>query len=251
MGTSQINFTAAYHHRVAKFQTLGVALQVGYAQRSMNYSDLQWADQYDPNTGYNPDIPTAETELISSFTYGDAGGGLVWTLNNTDGIRHVEDNHDLSANLGVAVFHAKQKYSFYKVSDEKLYPKYVAHGDATISVPNFHNLALIPGAVFLSQGPASELFVGLMFRYKVHQASKYTGIKKDAAVYWGAYSRVRDAFIASCMLEYHSYTLGISYDMNASKLTKASSGRGGIEISLRYRAAKLFEKPTLRTDSVK
>ncbi|MDF2438607.1 MAG: hypothetical protein K0Q95_2983 [Bacteroidota bacterium] len=248
MGTSQINLTGAYHHRVAKYQTLGLALQVGYAQRSINYSELQWGDQYDPNTGYNPDIPTAEANLISSFTYGDAGGGIIWTLNNTSGLLRVEDNHDFKANLGFGVFHAKQKYSFYQNSSEKLYPKYVMHGDAIISVPNFHNLALMPGAVVLSQGPAREFFVGTMFRYKLSQASKYTGIKKDAAVYLGGYCRIRDAMIVSFMLEYSSYTLGISYDYNASKLSKASIGRGGIELSLRYCASKLFQKPALQTE---
>jgi type IX secretion system PorP/SprF family membrane protein len=247
MGISQINLTLGYHHRVAKFQTLGLALQGGYAQRSLVYNDLQWSNQYDPNSGYDPNLPSGETNLRSSFTYIDIGGGLLWNINDNSGLHHVEDNHDFQAKIGVGVYHFKQKYSFYEVSPEQLYTRYVLHGDALISVPNFHNLALLPGLVFFSQGPAKELYFGTMFRYKLSQASKYTGIKKDAAVYLGAYCRAKDAIIISFMLEYFSYTLGISYDYNLSKLTQASSARGGIELSLRYTKLK-YKKATLRTE---
>ena len=241
IGTTQANLTIAYHLNVAKYQTLGIGLQGGYVQKSIDYDSLQWASQYEPNIGYNPNIPSGEPTM-SNFSYFDVGEGIVWAYDNSAGLIHVEDNHDLKANLGISVFHAYQKNSFYKTSKEKLYLKYVLHGTALISLPNYHNLAIIPGLVYFRQGPAQEIFVGLMIRYKLRQDSKYTGIKKGAAISLGGYYRVNDAIIASLLLEYSSYSIGISYDLNASKLTTASNGRGGLELSIKYTMSNIFKK---------
>ena len=245
MGIAQGNFTLAYHLSIAKYQTIGVGLQGGYAQRSINYDSLHWASQYDPVNGYNPAIPSGEPSM-SAFSYSDAGAGIVWTFNNTAGLVHVEDNHDLRANLGIAVFHAYQKYSFYKTSDEKLYPKYVFHGNALISFPNYHNIAFVPGFVFFRQGPAQEIIAGSLIRFKFRQESKYTNVKKDASFNLGGYYRIKDAIIVSFLIELSSYAIGISYDLNASKLTSASNGRGGVELSIRYIAPNLFQKNVLK-----
>jgi type IX secretion system PorP/SprF family membrane protein len=248
MGICQVNLTAAYHLSIATYQTLGIGLQGGYAQRSINYSALQWASQYDPNSGYNPDLPSGEPEMVSSYSYADVGGGIVWSYNNTSGLRHVEDNHDLKANVGVAVYHAKQKNSFYKTSGEQLYPKYVFHGNALISMPNNHNIALVPGFMFYTQGPSRELFFGSMIRYNMQQESKYTGLKKSAAFYLGMYYRAQDAVSPMFMIERSPYSIGISYDVNISKLTPASTARGGLEIALKYAPSDVF-KQTIHTRS--
>lgn len=250
IGTCQVNLTMAYHLRVGKHQTLGVGIQGGYAQRSISYNDLRWANQYNNNTGYDSTLTSGEPEVLSSYYYGDVGGGIVWSLNNKSGTIHVEDNHDLKANIGVAVYHAKQKYSFYSFSTEKLYPKYVFNADALFSIPNIANIALVPGMVIYQQGPAQEMTFGTLVRYKLSQASKYTGLKKDAAIYLGVYCRLRDAIISSLLIEYSSYSIGISYDVNASKLSKASAGRGGIEVAIRYSTGTLFQKSALKTTPV-
>jgi type IX secretion system PorP/SprF family membrane protein len=241
IGISQINITVAYQLSVAKNQTLGLGLQGGYAQRSISNNELHWSNQYDPDNGYDPNMPSGETSLINSFSYGDAGAGIVWSLNNPAGLKHVEDNHELKATLGISVFHAKQKYSFFNTSDERLYPKYVLHGNALISLPFNDNTALAPGFMFYRQGPAQELLIGSLVRYCLQQESKYTGIKKAAAMYIGAYCRTRDAFTSVFLLQYSSYTFGISYDTNFSKLSNASNGRGGIEISFRYSKSNLYQ----------
>lgn len=249
MGISQVNLTAAYHLGIAQYQTLGIGLQAGLAQRSMNFTALKWASQYDADNGYNPNLPSNEPETISSYSYGDVGAGIVWSYNNTSGLPHVEDNHDLRATFGAAVYHARQQNSFYKTSKEQLYPKYVLHGNALISMPNNHNIAVLPGFVFLSQGPASEFNFGSMIRYNIQQESKYTGIKKSAAIYLGLYCRPKDALTPMFLLERSPYSIGISYDVNISKLVAASHARGGLEISLRYAPSDLFRQ-TIRTNPI-
>ena len=51
-------------------------------------------------------------------------------------------------------------------------------------------------------------------------------------LYAGAFFRYGDAIIPYAGLEFGDYRLGISYDVNVSRLTAASQRRGGMEISL-------------------
>ena len=73
-------------------------------------------------------------------------------------------------------------------------------------------MALVPSALILLQGPTREINVGTMLRYTLKEGSKYTGLLKETAAYFGGYYRVGDAFIPSFMFEMANFTLGISYD---------------------------------------
>jgi hypothetical protein len=84
------------------------------------------------------------------------------------------------------------------------------------------------------QGKTKEINTGIMFRYLLSEASKYTGLKKGAAVAIGTYYRVKDSFIPAFQLEWTNFLLGISYDANISKFKPATGGKGGIEFMLQY-----------------
>ena len=55
-----------------------------------------------------------------------------------------------------------------------------------------------------------------------------------ATFYLGGHYRLDDAIIATVGLDYKNFRFGASYDINTSTLKEASSGRGGIELSLVY-----------------
>jgi hypothetical protein len=73
-----------------------------------------------------------------------------------------------------------------------------------------------------------------MFKYRLVEDSKITGYVKSSYFYFEAHYRWRDAIIASIHFDMDSMGLGISYDLNVSDLTPASSLRGGFEVSLRF-----------------
>jgi hypothetical protein len=50
----------------------------------------------------------------------------------------------------------------------------------------------------------------------------------------GAFTRWNDAIIPVVKLDYYNLSFGLTYDVNISKLAKASSGRGGFELTLSY-----------------
>ncbi len=233
LATFQASLNAAYHVHTGQYSTLGIGLQGGYAQRSVDYSALTWGNQYDGIT-YNQLLPGREPVNASAHKgYADAGAGLVWTYNNTAGLINVTDNHDLKMNLGFSVLHVNQPASSFYATADHLYMKYVLHGKATISIKNTR-MALVPGFMAYRQVSLSQLYIGSLFRYALQQESKYTANKNGTAFSIGAFLRLKDAVSIPFLLEYDHYSIGLSYDVNISKLNTASTGRGGFELSFRF-----------------
>ena len=94
--------------------------------------------------------------------------------------------------------------------------------------------AFVPNFLMLRQGPSTEVNLGALIRYSIREESKYTGILKETAIYFGAYSRLGDAIIPTILMEVSSFSVGISYDIINSDLKEAAGGKGGIEISLSF-----------------
>lgn len=231
MGSTQGNLTIAYHVRLNKKNTLGLALQPGFFQRSIDYTYLQWGNQFD-GMHYDYSMPSGEQTGSQSFTKYDIGTGIVWTHNNTDGDIHVTDNHDVNAHAGISLFHVgTPKYSFMQTG-EQLYMKLVIHGGLTKSLGD-SKVAINPGFFYYRQGPAQELYIGAMFRFLLTQDSKFTGFKSASAFYLGGYCRTRDAITLRFLYEYAGWGFGLSYDVNTSSLKEATNTRGGLELSLR------------------
>lgn len=241
MGTGHGNLHLAYHIKANNYNRIGGGMSVGYFQRSIDYTNLQWATQFD-GTSYNSSLPAGIGAGQASFTRMDVGAGLSWVYNNTGGDIKVTDNHDLNFAAGVSVQHLNRpKFSFLN-TDERLPMKVVVHGTGVISLGESSKMAICPGFMYYRQGPAQEIYVGTLFRHLLAQDSKFTGFKNGAALYWGAYLRTRDAVTAKFILEYAGWGFGISYDVNVSTLKVASNTRGGLELSLRFCAPNPFVK---------
>lgn len=232
IGITQVNFTLASGIYLNDKNCISAGLQAGWAQHSINMSKLQWDNQY-INGAYDASASSGEP-VGSSFSYIDFAAGLAYTFGT--GQTNMTSNDQIKANVGAAIYHISEpNMSYYgqSYSGTKLYMRYVLHGYFQYDIPN-SNIGVIPGFVYYQQGPASEVDFGSKFRYVLHQESKYTGFFKGTALDLGAFYRWNDAAVLLVGLEFGSYALGFSYDVNTSSLNTASSGRGGFEISLRF-----------------
>ena len=231
MKTMQANGYFGYHTQLSLRSTLGGALVAGFAHRSIDYRPYAWDEQY-VNGAYDPLAQSNEpTNVNNKFGYPDVGAGVLYQYNK--GQMYTTANEMVIVHSGLAVTHLnKPKYGFYSTS-EKLYPKWTGHADALIGIKNT-NVSLMPGFIYMHQGPSAEILPGCYFRYMLRAESRFTGFVKGASIMVGTLLRVKDAFIPSVQFEMAEYTIGISYDMNVSGLKSATSGKGGFEISLRY-----------------
>ena len=233
MGTMQGNLSLAYQVLLAKESMLAGGIQAGFVQRSINYSGLNWENQYDPNfsSGFNQGVSAQENFSSSRFIYPDVAAGMIYTYKKNE--RYMRGNDQRDFQTGIAVFHINQpKYSFID-NNERLAPRIIFHSNGILGISNT-NLALAPAILFAQQGANREILAGALMRYMLKEDSKYTGYVKGAAISAGGYYRNKDAVVIAGLVEFSSYAIGLSYDINTSKLKTATTGRGGVEIVLRF-----------------
>ncbi|NQY08174.1 MAG: PorP/SprF family type IX secretion system membrane protein [Flavobacteriales bacterium] len=229
LGSNQMNLSLAYHLKVSERNYLSAGLIGGFVQHSLDYTNLQWNSQYDRGA-YNADLPTNELEFSENQMYADLGVGLNWTHTSEDVFS--TSTKDFKVNVGLAVFHVNRpNNTFYSFNDNKLPMRMVLHASSQISIVN-GDFALVPTVLFVKQASSTNATAGLFLRKPLKG-----GIGNDeSAISIGALYQVGDAFIPYWQLEIFNFTLGVSYDINNSDLSRASSAKGGIEISLSWTA---------------
>lgn len=247
MGLTQFNFSLSSIRKLDDKNILSAGLQSGYAQRSVITDNLHWNDQFS-GTGYDPGIPSGENFSSKKISYGDYSAGILWSYGK--GEMYSTANDELKMNMGISCYHATSpKISFYN-EDTRLNPRIVLHGGFAYGIKNT-NTAIVPSFMYAMQNPQQELIAGTLFRYRLKEDSKYTGFVKGSAISFGGYYRSRDALVLAMQLEISSYSIGISYDVNTSALNTASSGRGGLEISLRFISPNPYGGSALSSPSPK
>ncbi|MDQ3191497.1 MAG: PorP/SprF family type IX secretion system membrane protein [Bacteroidota bacterium] len=231
MGTSMASLSLSYHIKLDKENWLGAGIQTGLGQKSVNLSDLKWDNQFDGDT-YDPTINPNENLSTSNFVYIDMSGGLLW--------RHVRDDQSFKANAGISVSHLNNPPSSYYGSPDRTFTKIIFHGGADFYIENT-NFSILPAFMFAKQGPFYEINAGAMAKYVLGMDSRYTGLRTSSAFYLGSFYRVGDAIAIATRFDFkNNFSMGLSYDINVSRLRVASSGRGGMEITLLYKG--LFER---------
>ena len=233
LGLNQVNLSLAYHVRLSTYNMIAAGIQGGFGQQSMDFNKIKWGSQYN-GTEYDPDLPSNETSYVNSKSYPDFAAGLQWTFSK--GEIYSTANNQLNFNAGVSFYHVSQpNTSFYTTSidNDKLPFKMVFHASSLIGFRNAKT-SIIPSFVYMQQGPLKNILAGATFRYQLVDPSKYTGNIKGAAVSLGCHYRIGDAVIPNFQLEVAQYAVGVSYDVNISGLTAVTSGKGGLEVSLRF-----------------
>lgn len=232
LSTTNALFNIAYHLKLSDKQSLAAGIYAGYSQRSFDQSAMQWDSQYDGTSGFDPSLPSYETFDNTSFGFADFGFGLNWGLINNS--RTLSSNDGFKMNAGFALQHVNQpSFQYFTSAEDKLKMKINGHVRAQIGVPN-SNMSVIPSFLIMLQGKQKEILPGIAVRYTLREQSHYTGFIKDAYFTLGGLVRTGDAVILNTMFEFNDFAIGVSYDVNISKLSNATSGKGGVEFSLRY-----------------
>src|SRR5665213_174531 len=216
-----------------------VGIYGGFGQRSLQYNALDWDNQYD-GQHYNSALPSGEPTTFANKNYLDMGAGAAWFFGK--GHSNLSANDQRTFNIGFSVQHINQpSYSFYGYDAQKLPIKYVAHGTADIGLKNY-NIVLEPSYLVMVQAGHHEINGGMLVKYILQDASKYTGRKQPSAFALGGYYRLNDAFIVATRYEMSNYSIGLSYDINMSDLKTASRAKGGCEVALRFMNPNPFGK---------
>ena len=229
--TNSVNVSLAYHLILDKTSTLGVGINTGFGQRSISASAGRWGNQYD-GTAYNNTFASGETFSNASFSFIDAGAGMVYAYKQNSGYKSQTDQK--AVNVGFAVYHLnKPSYSYLNDNAEKLNMRISVFANANISISGTKG-AVLPGIYFQKQGSSTELLFGAYYKYLLSKGSMATGFSKPTSLSFGLFNRLKDALVAKLMLDWGNYSTGFAYDLNISSLNDVSRAKGGFEVFLRF-----------------
>jgi type IX secretion system PorP/SprF family membrane protein len=222
-GTTQFYLNIAYCLPVDKSSKINLALGIngGYVMHGINFNNLYFGNQYDGEQ-YVPELPSGESISFDKISYADFGAGL---------LAKYKYKPNLNFEAGFAVNHILQpSRSFYENSDAFLPIKYTITASAEYNIKD--DLWIEPHLLAMFQQKHQETNFGALLRFDYNPVTLQS-------LYFGTFMRSRDAGIFVLGFKYHNVRICFNYDINLSKLSTISRGKGGAEFSIIY----IFLKP--------
>lgn len=209
-------------------------IQGNYGITGLNPANMQWGSQYD-GINFDPSLVNGEGTEFKGFNYLDFAAGIAYWYTKND--RNVVHRAPSDAKVGISVFHInKPDFTYDPKGNSKLPRRFLLHGSALFSTQQ-SNLYWYPNMNLMFQGKQHEIYVGSLWKWVLSSGSKNTGFLAEASITGGMNIRVTnviDALVPQLYIGAYNFSVGLSYDINVSKLNAASQYRGGFEISLRY-----------------
>ena len=213
----------AYHIRLDKkngennVHSLRPGIQFGVNSREVQPGNFSWDTQYN-GYYYDPSLSGQEIFQRESYTNFALGFGTVyeWFTSSRKNF-----------NVGFAWYNmTRQNQGFFgqKIQRDM---RFSFHGRGQFKIGL--DWDVIPSFSMNFQGKYHEIVFGSQLRYILKEKRG-----EYMAMYFGAFSRTRDAAYLMVGMDYQNWFAGLSYDINFSKLVPASRVRGGIEITLQY-----------------
>ncbi|MEI6851788.1 MAG: PorP/SprF family type IX secretion system membrane protein [Bacteroidota bacterium] len=212
------------------YHKLSAGISAGVTYRKVDIAAIQWPNQYN-GSAYDPTLPSGESNHLGTFFYFDMAAGVHYQYLKSLGRFYGRDVVHVTA--GAAVYHAVKLLKSAASNKEKVYPRYVFHSTLRYDLKGT-KMGLIPSVLYMKQGPAYELDLGLLMRFRLGNETNYTGFFTESAFTAGVIYRHKDAIIPQVFFEVSNFGIGLSYDVNISSFATATKYNGGLEVSIRY-----------------
>jgi type IX secretion system PorP/SprF family membrane protein len=195
------------------------ALQAGILNRSVNQNKFKWGEQWNPITGYNAGNTTSESFDKTSATTLDMGTGALY--------------YDASPEKKYNIFGGISFYHINKPGDpivstqstelNTIPMRYTIHGGTSINIMEGTNI--VPHILYNQQGNAKEFMLGIYGQKMVNE---------ETTIMAGGYYRFKDAIAPYIGVDYKNFLVGLSYDVNTSKLGSMTRNVNSFELSFSY-----------------
>ena len=224
IANAALAYTIPFDRKATQGITIGVIS--GITQRSINYSDLQYDNQYS-GTAYDPNIASNEEFAVNTRTNLNLNMGVQWYKNT---------NERNKTTTGISLYNiTSPNQSFSNATPIPLDTRLNIHAGLQRKITK--RVDLLPAILWSHQGAYNALLFGTSVKYIMNLNPNHY-----RAVYLGVWTRGGDAGWLSAGMDYGNLYTCISYDINYSRLSPASNYRGGIEISAIYIIKNLMPK---------
>ncbi len=198
---------------------IALAFMGGYVTENFDPTKLQFDDQF-VNGSYSSSNPTNQTFSKTGFNYLDASTGISFSSLIRNNARFY---------IGAGLYHfTNPTLSFMNDNKVKLNKKYVFNTGVSAYTSTYNRIVIY--ADYFMQGGDRLLQGGFLYSHNFD----HTGDEARLSVSGGAVYRFKDAMIPVVKLNTNKLSIGLSYDVNTSKLKTASAYRGGFELTLSY-----------------
>lgn len=214
----------AYHKAFGydRRQHISLGVQGYYVQKSIDYAKLTFEDMYDNGNGTLA-YQSHERFTSGSLSYTDVNLGAMYSGRVTD---HV------TAYLGYSYYHLTQPVeTFLGNNTHQIHPRHTVYLGGSFDMNE--NTVLYASGLYQSQASASEYLIGTAVGFILNPGHD-PEYQKNTIFYLGGWYRYGDAIAPYVGLEWSKMRLGVSYDVNVSSFTPATSSVGAYEISLLY-----------------
>lgn len=221
LGRIQLLPVIAFHKSLNDESSyLSFAVMGGLVQSHFDPTKLTFDDQFQ-NGSFDPGNSTQQVFTNTSLTYGDLATGLSFSTITAN---------DVKVYVGVAGYHfLKSKVSFYNQENTILKKRYVLN--AGVNLPTGDNDRAYIYGDYIMQGGNRQFLAGVLYRHNLVPDEDEDEELNDVALSIGGAYRWADAFIPIIKLDIRKLFIGVSYDINISKLRSASEYRGGFELT--------------------
>lgn len=216
-----VGLSAAYHKAFGqdKKHTISLGFQGQLVQKNIDFTKLQFEDQYDPSTGY-ASFMTTENLSNADVNYPDFNAGIMYS-------GRVSDN--ATAYMGFSYYHLTQPVETFLNSNNRIHSRYTGYLGGSFDLNE--NSVLYASALYQQQAKATELVAGAAIGFILNPGHDEE-FQKNTIFYLGAWYRLNDAIAPYIAFEWSKMQLGISYDVNISSFAPATKGMGAYEVSL-------------------
>jgi type IX secretion system PorP/SprF family membrane protein len=227
LATTKIQFSGAYHQLLdynERFYLSG-GISGGWVQKQINFTKLYWGNQW-IDDHFDKQIDPNQPIKKSVINYLELNAGAEFTA-IIDGDRFFH--------AGISAFHLNKPTETFYQNNNTLGIKPILNVGYTHRVD--YNYELFTEFYFSYQKKATEKTLSVIGGYNLKHSSLF-----NEFMYIGLIYRYKDAMVPIVGYAKNNYRVYLNYDINLSKLTRASFAQGGVEISFQYTYSKTKAK---------
>ncbi len=236
---SLTNITAglsiAYHKALGyeKQHTLSIGIQGVLVQKSIDFTQLKFGDQFNPGSGA-AEYQTSEAIGNADLNYPDFNAGLMYSGRITE---------HATAYVGFSYYHLTEPTETFLNGSNTINARYTGYLGGSFDLNE--KVVLYASALYQSQASAQEIMTGAAVGFVLNPGYDREFSRKTI-FYLGGWYRYADALSPYVGFEWSKMKLGVSYDVNVSSFSPATNGNGAYEISLIFNGCinEKANKPT-------
>jgi type IX secretion system PorP/SprF family membrane protein len=215
--STKIYGSVAYHQMLNLGSLLSLGFNVGWANKSINTTNLKFPDQWDGHF-FDSKGPTSGIPPNNNINYLDIQAGMNYAY---------FPNENFYLNAGFSTFHINRpRESFFNAQpgvDNRIPVRHTAFINGSFKLND--QWIINPNTYFSLQAKSYEWVLGANAHYNL------SGDGENVLI-GGLYYRSGDALIPMIGLGFKDYTFTFTYDATISSLRNFNNTRGAFEFSL-------------------